>query len=68
MTKESRFPPGWDEARVKRVIDHYESQSEAEAVAEDESALELQDQTIMEIPNDLVPIVRELIAKRRKAS
>jgi hypothetical protein len=68
MTKESRFPPGWDEARVKRVIDHYESQSEAEAVAEDESALELQDQTIMEIPSDLVPIVRELIAKRRKAS
>lgn len=68
MTKESRFPPGWDEARVKRVIDHYESQSEAEAVAEDESALELQDQTVMEIPNDLVPIVRELIAKRRKAS
>jgi hypothetical protein len=68
MTKQSRFPSGWDEARVKRVIDHYESQSEAEAVAEDESALELQDQTIMEIPNDLVPIVRELIAKRRKAS
>jgi hypothetical protein len=68
MTKQSRFPIGWDEARVKRVIDHYESQSEAEAVAEDESALELQDQTIMEIPNDLVPIVRELIAKRRKAS
>ena len=68
MTKQSQFPSGWDEARVKRVIDHYESQSEAEAVAEDESALELQDQTIMEIPNDLVPIVRELIAKRRKAS
>ena len=68
MTKQSRFPIGWDEAHVKRVIDHYESQSEAEAVAEDESALELQDQTIMEIPNDLVPIVRELIAKRRKAS
>jgi hypothetical protein len=68
MTKESRFPPGWDEARVKRVIDHYESQSEAEAVAEDESALGLQDQTVMEIPNDLVPIVRELIAKRRKVS
>jgi hypothetical protein len=68
MTKQSRFPSGWDKARVKRVIDHYESQSEAEAVAEDESALELQDQTIMRIPNDLVPIVRELIAKRRKAS
>lgn len=68
MTKQSRFPKGWDEARVKRVIEHYESQSETEAVAEDEAALALQDQTLMEVPNDLVPVVRELIAKRRKAS
>jgi hypothetical protein len=68
MTKQSRFPEGWDEARVQRVIEHYESQAEAEAVAEDEAALDLKDQTLMEIPNDLVPAIRELIAKRRKAS
>ena len=65
MTKQSRFPKGWDEARVKRVIEHYESQGEAEAIAEDEAALALKDQTLMEVPNDLVPIVRELIAKQR---
>ncbi|MDZ7671060.1 MAG: hypothetical protein U5Q16_17165 [Gammaproteobacteria bacterium] len=68
MTKQSRFPKGWDEARVKRVIEHYESQSENEAIAEDEAALALEDQTLMEVPNDLVPVVRELIAKKRKAS
>lgn len=68
MTNQSRFPKGWDEARVKRVIEHYESQSEAEAIAEDEAALALEDQTLMEVPNDLVPLVRELIAKQRKAS
>ena len=68
MTKQSRFPEGWDEARVQRVIEHYESQAGAEAVAEDEAALDLKDQTLMEIPNDLVPAIRELIAKRRKAS
>ena len=68
MTKQSRYPKGWDEARVKRVIEHYESQSETEAVAEDEAALALEDQTLMEVPNDLVPTVRELIAKQRKAS
>ena len=33
----STFPPGWDEERVRRVLDHYEAQSEEEAVAEDEA-------------------------------
>ena len=31
-----RFPPGWDAARVDRVLKHYESQSDEEAVAEDD--------------------------------
>lgn len=35
--KQSRFPSGWDEVRVKRVLTHYESQSEDEAVTEDEA-------------------------------
>jgi hypothetical protein len=63
--KQSKFPPGWDENRVRRVLAHYEEQSEEEAVAEDEAAMEDKTQTIMEIPTDLVPAVRELIAKRR---
>ncbi len=65
--KQSKFPPGWDEERVKRVLAHYESQTEEEAVAEDESAFESLDQTVMEIPTELVPKVRELIAKHRAA-
>ncbi|MHB1326216.1 MAG: hypothetical protein ACYDGS_09750 [Thermoleophilia bacterium] len=65
--KPSKFPPGWDEARVKRVLAHYEAQSEEEAVAEDEAAFEAQDQTVMEVPTDLVPAVRKLIAKRKTA-
>ena len=31
----NRFPPGWDEAGVRHLIEHYESQTEDEAVAED---------------------------------
>jgi hypothetical protein len=62
--KKSRFPKGWDEDRVKRVLSHYESQSEDEAMAEDEAAWEDSSQTFMEIPNDLIPTVRELLAKR----
>ena len=65
MKKQSKFPPGWDEARVRRVLAHYEEQTEDEAVAEDEAAWENQTQTVMEIPNRLVPIVRELIAKHQ---
>ena len=64
--KQSKFPPGWDEERVRRVLAHYEEQTEEEAVAEDEAALEDKSQTLMEVPNELVPTVRELIAKRHK--
>ena len=61
----SRFPAGWDAARVQRVLRHYEEQSETEAIAEDEAAYEAPTHTAMEVPVDLVPAVRELIAKRR---
>ena len=66
--KQSRFPPGWDEARVRRVLEHYEAQSEEEAFAEDEAAFEATTHTAMEVPVDLVPAVRELIAKRKQGA
>lgn len=63
--RENRFPPGWDEERVRKVLAHYEEQTEAEAVAEDEAAFEEPTQTVMEVPTALVPVIRELIAKHR---
>lgn len=57
-------PPGWDEERVRRVLQHYDSLTEEEEVAEDEAALEDSTQTVMEIPNELVPTVRALLAER----
>jgi len=63
--KQSKFPRGWDEERVRRVLAHYEQQSEEEAVAEDEASFEEATQTMMEVPKELVPAVRELIAKRQ---
>ncbi len=33
----NEFPKGWNEKRAQRVLDHYESQTEDGAVAEDES-------------------------------
>jgi hypothetical protein len=65
MKKKSTYPPGWDEARVCRVLAHYEEQSEEEAVAEDEAAFEKLTKTMVEVPIELVPTVRELIAKHQ---
>ncbi len=62
MKKTTNFPPGWDEERVQRVLQHYDSLSENEAVAEDEAAFEDSTQTVMEIPNELVSAVRALLA------
>ena len=64
---DQKYPPGWDRARVEKVVEHYESQSELEAVAEDEANLEAEDQTVMKVPSGLVSKVRELIAKYRAA-
>ena len=66
--KQSKFPPCWDEERVRRVLKHYEEQTEEEVVAEDEAAFENQTQTAMEVPNELVPTVRELLAKHQAES
>jgi predicted GIY-YIG superfamily endonuclease len=62
---ETRFPAGWDEERVRRVLAHYEQQSSEEAVAEDEAAFENQDDTVIKVPHELVSAVRELIARHQ---
>jgi len=67
MKKSRNFPPGWDLVRVMRVLSHYQNQTEEEAVAEDEAAFE-QSQTVMEVPLELVPVVRELIARHKTKS
>ncbi|MDP8235910.1 MAG: hypothetical protein P9M08_05975 [Candidatus Erginobacter occultus] len=61
--KENRFPKGWDGNRVKQVLTHYEAQSEEAAMAEDEAAWEDRSATFVEIPEKLLPRVRELLAK-----
>jgi hypothetical protein len=62
--KKPNYPTGWDQERVRRVLEHYENLDEEEALAEDEAAYEDRSQTLMAVPNDLVPAVRELLAKR----
>lgn len=59
MKSVTRFPKGWDEERVRHLLDHYESQAEDDAAAEDEAVLEDPGKTLMESPkriskNDLI--------------
>lgn len=65
--KVTPYPKGWNEERVRRVLEHYEGLSEEELVAEDEAALDSGKRTVMDVPTDLVPKVRELIAKQKDA-
>ena len=62
--KQQKFPPGWDVDRVERLLEHYESISEVEQVAEDEAADEFDGQTTMVVPSELVPAVRQLIGQK----
>lgn len=66
--EQNNFPEGWNEDRVQRVLDHYEQQSEAEAVAEDEATLEDRSQSLVEVPSELVPAIREMIARHKKSA
>ena len=62
MKKRNKFPKGWNEARVKAVLEHYEAQTEEEAVAEDEAAFRKREQTVMVVPTKLVPAITKLIS------
>ena len=55
----SQFPHCWDEERVRKMIAHYAE------ISDDGAAFEDRTQTVMGLPNELVPAVRELIAKHK---
>src|SRR6266571_9027381 len=65
MVKKNRFPSGWDEARVRAVLEHYEQQTDDEAVAEDEAAFRARGQTVMVVPQRLVPAITRLISREK---
>lgn len=63
-----RFPPGWNEERVYGVLQHYESQSVEEQFAEDEATFADQPETVISIPIELMPAVRELLGKHQPSA
>ena len=57
MKDPNRYPPVWDLERVRRIIQHYDSQSDEEVAFEDPT------KTTMDIPTELVPTVRSRLAE-----
>ena len=60
----NQLPDGWSEERIQKLLREYETQSDDEALVEDEAAWEDVSETTMKVPVDLVPAVLELIRKR----
>ncbi|MPZ50589.1 MAG: hypothetical protein GEU75_15045 [Dehalococcoidia bacterium] len=65
-----KLPDDWDEDQIRRIIDHYDNQTEEEAIAEAEAAYERSDSAMIQVPNELIPEILELIQqyRSRKAS
>ena len=61
------LPSGWDDARIRDVLQHYDGQTEDEQAAEIEAALTADGITMMAIPAELVDEVRAMIARRQSA-
>jgi hypothetical protein len=59
---DQQFPPGWDADRVRRLIAHYDALDEEQQVAEDEAAGEQPGQTMVVVPVELIPAIREMLA------
>jgi hypothetical protein len=63
--KKQPYPPGWDESRVRKLVDHYDNQTEDEQVSEHEACFA--PKGVMVVPTELVPDIVKLINKKRPA-
>lgn len=62
------YPPGWDRQRVEAIAEYYDQRKD-QAVLDPHSVAEASIGSVwMEIPEDLVPQIRKLIARRRKSA
>jgi len=58
-----KFPKGWDAESIKRLAEHYDNMSDEERAADaDAAALEQPEQTVISVPTELMPAIRQLLA------
>lgn len=63
---EQKFPPGWDEPRVKQLLSELDARTEEEWLAADEAAAaDGGDQAVITVPVALLPEIRRLLAAHK---
>ena len=61
MNDPNLYPPGLDAKQVREIIEYYDSLTEEEWIAELEAVDEDPNNTVMVVPTELVPAIRELL-------
>lgn len=65
---DQRFPDGWDEQRVKRLLAELDARTDEEWIAADEAAAaDADDQAVITVPAALLPEIRRLVAAHKSA-
>lgn len=65
---EQRFPAGWDEQRVKRLLAELDTRTDEEWIAADEAAAAGgDDQVVVTVPAALLLDIRKLLAANKTA-
>ncbi len=59
--KKNRILEGWTDEKVCKVISHYERQTEEKTLAEDEAVFTDPTKTVIEVPRELLPAIRQMI-------
>jgi alkylation response protein AidB-like acyl-CoA dehydrogenase len=65
---DQRFPTGWDQQRVQRLLAELEARTEEEWIAVDQAAAaEGDDQAMITVPSVLLPEIRRILATHKSA-
>jgi hypothetical protein len=62
------FPTGWNERKVRAVIRHYDRLTDDELAREIETALEATEETLISVPTELLPAIRNLIVRHQQSA
>ena len=60
----NKYPKGWDRKRVQELADYYDTQTDADAIAEMEAAFDSEACAMIQVPIKLLPAIRKVLSKK----
>ena len=61
------LPEGWDEERIRRIIEKYDRAASGHLLVSEARWRKRSDYALAEVPKELLPTIRKLIAKYEAA-